>query len=343
MTIEHVIGKFILPQPLTGRPDGVLLGVEWPWELHVQNAETMRLQYDDKTFEAVYCDLVPDTATSTGPLAFTVTNGIWNVAYQAEVGGDGDIVFSCTQPDEIQVIRPRSEIPLSSWLNQNGMVFILDDDRLIEGGLLYQPKWERAPYDPGSLAVLDWGGTDLRVESQTDKKVENSIQYRVINDMLAETELWDIVIDDDGPGEIADVVGLRLDDKGLLVRLVHCKFSSEDQPGARVTDLYEVCGQAQKSVAWRRSDLNPFFRQLARRAQAKHQRTGVSPFEAGDAAALLQLQAQAQVHRRRMEIVIAQPGLSAARISRQQSDLLAAVESYVRTTINAPLSVWCSA
>ncbi|WP_437773473.1 DEAD/DEAH box helicase [Arthrobacter sp. KNU40] len=343
VTIEHVIGNFILPEPLKDRPEGVLLGVEWPWQLHAQNAESKRLKYDDKTIEAVYCDLIPDTSSSTGPFKFTISNRAWNVAYEAAVSPDGDVSYTCATTEEIQVIRPRSELPLSTWLNQNGLVFLLDDDRMVEGGLLYRPKWDHAPYDSGNLVVVDWAGTDIKVESQTDKKLDNSIQRRVIRDILSEDHGWDVVIDDDGPGEMADVVAMRLDDEGLLVRLIHCKYSSGPTPGARVADLYEVCGQAEKSVAWRRSDLSPFFKQLARRAQAKHQRTGTSPFEVGDAAGLLQLQAKAQVHRRRMEIVIVQPGLSASQMSQQQADLLASVETYVKTTINAPLTIWCSA
>lgn len=343
VTIEHVIGNFILPEPLDGRPDGVLLGVEWPWELRTQSAETMRLTHGDKTVQAVYCDLVPDTSSTTGPFRFSISNGAWEVPYEAAVSSQGVVTYSCSTSDEIQVVRPRSEMPLSTWLNQHGLVFLLDDDRMVEGGLLYKPKWDRAPYDPANLVAVDWTGTNIRVEAQTDKRLDDSIQRRVIRDVLAESEGWEVVIDDDGPGEIADVVAMRLDDDGLLVRLVHCKYSGEAMPGARVADLYEVCGQAEKSVAWRRSDLAPFFKQLARRAQAKHQRTGVSPFEAGDAAGLLQLQAKSQVHRRRMEIVIVQPGLSAKQISQQQADLLAAVETYIKTTINAPLTVWCSA
>ena len=342
VTIEHIIGNFILPEPLKGRPEGVLLGAEWPWQLHAQNADTTRLKYDGKTIEAVYCDIIPDTSSSTGPFKFTISNRAWDVAYEADVSPDGNVLYSCAAAEEIQVIRSRSELPLSTWLNQNGLVFLLDDDRMVESGLLYRPKWDRAPYDSGNLLALDWTGTDIKVESQTHEKLANSIQHRVIRDILNDDHGWDVVIDDDGPGEIADVVAMRLDDEGLLVRLIHCKYSSGTAPGARVDDLYEVCGQAEKSVAWRRSDLVPFFKQLALRAQARHKRTGVSPFEVGDAAELLRLQAKAQVHRRRMEIVIVQPGLSASKMSQQQSDLLASVETYVRTTINAPLTVWCS-
>ena len=116
---------------------------------------------------------------------------------------------------------------------------------------------------------------------------------------------------------------MRIDQGGLLIRLVHCKFSHGDKPGARIEDLYEVCGQAQKSIMWRRSDLRPFFRTLNDSARKKQDRDGVSPFEVGDVRKLYEIGDKAVMLRRRMEIVIAQPGLSAAKATTQQLDLLA--------------------
>ena len=41
--------------------------------------------------------------------------------------------------------------------------------------------------------------------------------------------------------------------KALEVEFYHCKFSLEEKPGARIDDLYQVCGQAQKSIHWMRT------------------------------------------------------------------------------------------
>jgi superfamily II DNA or RNA helicase len=346
VTIEHIIGNFIMPQPLSGRPDGVLLAVEWPWAVRLLSAEAMRLRYDGRVFEAVYCDLVPDTSLTSESLAFTVSNGAWQVDYRVLIDDEGRLTYACSGEQEVMVLRARSELPLSTWLNANGLLFILDNDRLIEDGLMYAPTWDRPPFDPARLQPHDWTGINLKRESQDAQKHPDSIQRRAIEELLSEAEEasspWAVMIDDDGSGEIADIVALKEDDQGLLVRLVHCKYSGSDTPGGRVDDLYEVCGQAQKSVAWRRGDLGPFFKQLTDRARRKFQRTGVSPFEVGDAAELLRIQAAAQILQRRMEIVIVQPGLSVAKVSPQQLDLLSAVESYLNTTINAPLTIWCS-
>jgi hypothetical protein len=150
------------------------------------------------------------------------------------------------------------------------------------------------------------------------------------------------LLDDDGTGEIADIVAMRIDAEGLLVRFIHCKYSHGPNPGARVADFYEACGQAQKSIMWRRSDLGPLFHTLDDRARKKQKRDGVSPFEVGDIKKLYEIRDRATVLRRRVEMVIAQPGLSVRQASTQQLDLLASTQAYLKTTINAPLTVWYS-
>jgi hypothetical protein len=341
INIDKVIGQFILPEPITQRPDGTLLAAEWPWQLHVLRPDNVRLSYQNKVFEAVYTDLVPDVTSTTGPFRFAVVAGDWSVGYEAAVE-KGRLRYRCTGRDEINVVRPRSEQRLSEWLNDNGLLFILDDDRIIENNLLYKPTWDRPPFDPANLTPLNWDGITLTVESQTKDKLTDSVQYRAIETLKADRKGWDVVLDDDGTGEIADVVALRIDPEGLLIRLVHCKYSHGETAGARVADLYEVCGQAQKSIVWRRSDLRPFFRTLEARARRKQKRDGVSPFEVGDIKKLYEIQDKALILRRSMDVVIAQPGLSMSNATTQQLDLLASTQAYLKTTINAALAVWCS-
>lgn len=341
ISIDKVIGQFILPETLTGRPEGVLLAVEWPWLIHTMQADNVRLSYQSSVHEAVYTDLVPDTDSSSGQFRFTVKTGAWELTYEAAVE-KGRLRYRCTTDEEVKVVRARSEQRLSDWLNDNGLIFILDDDRIIEGDLLYKPTWDKEPFDRAKLTPFDWAGTTLTVESQTKDRLTDSIQYRAIAELKAEAEPWDIILDDDGSGEIADIVAIRLDQEGMLIRLVHCKYSHGDSAGARVADLYEVCGQAQKSIMWRRSDLRPFFRALDNRARRKQKRDAVSPFEVGDIKKLYEIQDKATVLRRRMEMIIVQPGVSASKATTQQLDLLASTQAYLKTTINAPLTVWCS-
>lgn len=341
ISIDQVIGQFILPEQLTGRPGGHLLAVEWPWLIHTLQSETLRLSYEDSEQEAAYTDLVPDVDADTGPFKFDVKSGSWSVPYEASVE-NGRLRYRCLSDREVNVVRSRSELRLSEWLNANGLTLILDDDRIIDGDLLYKPTWDREPFERSQLVAFDWTGTDLTVESQTRERLTNSIQYRAISELKSEAASWDVILDDDGSGEIADVVALRVEGDTLVIRLVHCKYSHGETPGARVADLYEVCGQAQKSVMWRRSDLRPLFRTLDDRARKKRRREDVDPFEAGDIRKLYQLQERSSVLRKRVEMVIVQPGLSVANATTQQLDLLASTQAYLMTTIKADLQVWCS-
>lgn len=342
ISIEKVIGQFILPRELPERPEGVLLAVEWPWQIHTQQADNLRLSHDDSTYAAAYTDLVPDTDNTTGPFRFSVKTGAWTVMYEATVE-KSRVRYRCVAGEDVRVIRTHSEQRLSDWLNDHGLIFILDEDRIIEGDLLYKPTWDKAPFDHSQLTAFDWTGTDLKIESQTKDRLTNSIQYRAIAELKAETVPWDVILDDDGSGEIADIVAIRIDQEGLLIRLVHCKYSHGKTDGARVADLYEVCGQAQKAIMWRRSDLKPFFRTLNDRARRKQQREGTSPFEVGDVRKLYEVRDRSTILRRRMEMIIVQPGLSVSKATTQQLDLLASTQAYLKTTINAPLAVWCSA
>jgi len=341
ISIDKVIGQFILPEALTSRPDGVLLSVEWPWQIHTMRADTLRLSYQSKVYEAIYTDLVPHVDATSGPFRFDIKTEAWSLTYEATVE-KGRLRYRCMTEEEAMLVRARSEQRLSDWLNTNGLLFILDEDRIIEGDLLYKPTWGREPFDRRQLTPIDWTGINFRVESQKKYRLTDSIQYRAIAELRTEVEPWDIVLDDDGSGEIADVVAIRIDQEGLLIRLVHCKYSHGDTAGTRVTDLYEVCGQTQKSVMWRRNELRPFFRTLEDRARKKQRRTRVSPFEVGDIKKLYEIQDKARILRPRMQMVIVQPGLSASRATTQQLDLLASTQAYLKTTINAPLAVWCS-
>ena len=148
---------------------------------------------------------------------------------------------------------------------------------------------------------------------------------------------WELIIDDDGPNELADVVGMRREGDTLRVQLVHCKHSVDPMPGHRIRDLYEVCGQAQKSVA-RRRDLVQLVPHLRRREQNRQKR-GVTGFETGDANVLYEVESQLHTLKLELSIVVVQPGVSAAVASEAQLDLLASTEMYVMEVGGATLDV----
>jgi hypothetical protein len=170
----------------------------------------------------------------------------------------------------------------------------------------------------------------------------DSVQRHVIDTLLADGEAYDLVFDDDGAGEIADVVTLRVTEGLVQVTLHHCKYSSAEAPGARVKDLYEVCGQAQKSARWRDRP-NRMFKHMLQREKRRLEKGQTSRIELGDAAFLKKLKASWQDYRYEFNARIVQPGLSRAAVTEEGLHLLASVETYLLETRGMRLKVIASA
>ena len=106
---------------------------------------------------------------------------------------------------------------------------------------------------------------------------------------------------------------------------------SADTPGARVKDLYEVCGQAQKSARWRDRP-NRMFAHMLRREKLRLDKGQSSRFEHGNAAFLKRLKASWQDYRYEFDVRIIQPGLSRAAITEEgMSRIQGAAPGHVRT------------
>ncbi len=341
ISIDAVMRGFIRPVTLEERPALVPLAIEWPWEPFASLTEELRVIHQDGSWPLVDVDLRLTSFSDTGPIAFEVRTDEWSVPYTADFS-EGRLTFRA-RADEVHVGTRRSgPMPLSAYFDKTAPVLLFEKDAVVVSpGVLLQPDRERPPFDTEKLEVIDWSGIDLRKESQGQTRDAASIQARAIEHVLAD-DGWDVVIDDDGSGEVADIVALRIDDEYLDIHLTHCKYALGGKPGARVADLYEVCGQAQKSVHWRHHpDL--LFGHLIRREQRRLRMGRRSGFERGTGSDLYGLEELARTLRPRLSVTIAQPGLSRSRVSSSQLELLATTEVYLAETAGARLGVLCHA
>ena len=198
-------------------------------------------------------DLVLDfNQARTGPIDFEIRSPNWTAAYTIDIA-DGLLTYRSRGDLEVLVTTRRESMTLTSFLDRSGLTVLFEDDlTLAPGGMLLRPDRDVPPFAPERLRTIDWDGIDLRKESQGVTRDAASIQARVICSTSAAMQPRDLVIDDDGKGEIADIVAMRIDGSELIILFVHCKFSSQSSAvGARIEDLCEVCGQAQKSARWK--------------------------------------------------------------------------------------------
>jgi superfamily II DNA or RNA helicase len=341
INLAGVMTGFIFPEDLTKRPDGVLIAAEWPWALFTGTGDGATVTNGDTAYPVVDVALQVADYSPTGPFRIRLTTPAWQIGYTADFTGDG-LIYSPDGPD-VLVRSGRHEAPLQEWINRNKPTLFLAGDKMITGeDRLLAPRQDLRPFDPGRLEVLSWQGVDIRKESQTDARFPDSIQA-YMSAYLQQTQAFDVLIDDDRAHEAADLVGVRIDGDQLIVTLVHCKYSSEPAPGGRLSDLYELCGQAVRGAKWRQNGLNPLLHHLDRRAKRYRARTGVSPYEVGGIEELYRIRELAPQLRPRVNTVLAQPGLSVAACTDEHLRLLAGAETYVHALTRGAFTVYCNA
>jgi superfamily II DNA or RNA helicase len=339
ISLDEVMRSLIRPEIIEERPALVPLAMEWGWESLLSTTEGVRVEANGESWPLLDVDLRITEFNTRGPIPFVVTTPRFEAAYEA-VLSRGRVQYR-PRGAEAEVLTSRRRIPLSEYLAKVGPNIIFEQEAtLVPPGMLLKPNREISPFDSEKLRVIDWGDTDLSREVQGAERDSRTIQAYAIRHVLAQAE-WDVVMDDHGSGEIADIVALRIDGDDLIVSLTHCK-STSGTPGARLSDLYEVCGQAQKSARWRRN-VTLMLRHLIRREQRRRERCGRQGFEKGDGNALYRLDQDAPLLRAILQVTVAQPGVSKAGLSLQQAELLGATDVYLYESAYASLDVLCSA
>lgn len=340
ISIDGVMRGFIRPQLLDARPELVPLTLEL-WSPLLSTSEELRVVHaNGSSCPLVDMDLRITEHSTSGTIPIEARCESFAARYELDMH-DGKMSYRPVDAELSVVSRRAGARTLSDYLNHAEPLLLLEQDAIVRPpGLLLKPDRELQPFDADRLQAIDWSDIDFRKESQGPDRDATSIQARAVEHVLAHAD-WELVIDDDGPGEIADIVAIREEGDRLVVWLIHCKFSSSAQPGSRVADFYEVCGQAQKSVRWRHHH-SLLFSHLVRRERNRNQKELTGLLQ-GDSETIFSLEERALTLRPDFTMILVQPGLSKARVSPPVLQLLASTELYVRETAKASFEVVCSA
>lgn len=339
--LEHVMAGFIIPVEQTERPPFPLLGLEWPWQWRAGLGEGPPFTYNGRSHPVTDVGFRVDDFATEGPLRFSLISPDWEVAYTAEFTDRG-LTYSPIAEDAL-VRYQRTLVPAADWINRNKPYLFFAGDRLLApDDRLLAPRTDLPPFDLSLLSPLEWTGVDIQVESMGPERLANSVQH-YMSLHLSGQQHFDILLNDDGANEVADLVGVTADDTDITITLVHCKYSHEPAPGRRVADLYEVCGQAVRGAKWREYGIEALLRTLYQRAVKWAARNpGQSPYLIGSIDELYRIRERAPQLRPHINTVIAQPGLSAAACSSEQQLLLAGAHSWVKTVTKGAFLVYCS-
>jgi superfamily II DNA or RNA helicase len=206
-------------------------------------------------------------------------------------------------------LRPGEELTVEAALTDYPPTIYYANGSCTSGAVLFEPVQE-LPLPDEIFSIWNWSVTEITNEAgAAAKEGWLNVQERTIAYALEELD-DPIVIVDHGAYEIADVVAVETAAGLRRIHLFHCKASSEEEPGARLADLYEVVGQGVRSAYW--SSPRLLWQELLRRVRDRtgldtpgHEKEEVEGF----LTATVDEAAETEV-----VVWIVQPGLSQARV-----------------------------
>ncbi|RLD35696.1 MAG: hypothetical protein DRI74_10395 [Bacteroidetes bacterium] len=146
---------------------------------------------------------------------------------------------------------------LLDYFNDTPLQIYLDDFATIANHEFFAPANEGDyQYLADKILSYDWNinNTDITKEfyKTAQEKIDNGNKNSIHETLHIKlsSENYDILIYDHGTGEVADYITLKEFADKFEINLYHVKGSSGNNPGDRVTDVYEVCMQVIKSQAW---------------------------------------------------------------------------------------------
>lgn len=317
-------------QPLTIEWDQVIYDLLWDHNIELE-VDSEKFNIDD-----VNIDIIPNESKAF--IEFKITLDSKETVYQLKIipqDEDSTFVIEKKRGKDVSIFSENGNTSLIDYWRERPPVIRFTDGSFLEGNILARVREEAIAYDKTKIIDWDWNslGTNIRKESQGKEKSKDSIQYKVIESLQKED--YDIIFDDDGAGEIADILAIKAIDEKIIVKLFHCKYSSEDSAGSRIKDLYEVCGQAQKSIQWKSLGYK-IFEHIIRRAN----NTTVNGFILGDFSKALELRNKSRsAYAIDLQINIVQPGVSKSKITDDMLQLLGATETYLKETYQIPLNI----
>ena len=333
---EQVLRGAIVPKSVSERPTIFPICIDWCSDMYSETETRYRFKIGEDEYSFYNSDLVLINPSEKGEIEFGLESNNEIIAkFELQIfmtdQNYNDFKIVKTFPDEsVSILFGRQEQEIEKFFYKFTPEIWFADGSVLEGVSLSEIKEEIFPYSIDKIETWDWKGIDLEKEAQKiDPKITTSIQYRCI-ELLKQSD-YDIIYDDDYSGEIADVIAIKLEADKMLVDLFHLKYAKDGLVSSRIDNLYEVCGQAQKSVHWKFKESKEFVDHLLRRKTKRRKGKECSRIEKGteDDISKLMTLAKRKVGME-FKIHIVQPAITRNNITQDQLTLLAVTDNYLK-------------
>lgn len=335
----NIVRDFLRPEKIDRPWNSAPIAAQWGEQAQFRQNSRQFVQFDGAEVPIFVVDLNMEEAEPDGAMLISLENGTLRSTYRLRI--------DATLPGGYEhqhvsgpLIRFRAgsnaPVPLEEYLRKDPFIV-----RYADGTYSYNCYHIPVPlaagrFDAARLETWDWSGIPLNRESMHKQGDHDTIQYRTFEHLQGE---FDVIFNDDGSGEAADLVCLKdVDDGTIRLCLVHCKGAHGGAVSRDIRNFYTVCGQAQKSIVAKHQGLPSLYNDLKRRQELWAQE-GFSRFLKGGMKELSFFKEKSRRSKLLFEMVLVQPGASAATVTDDSLRLLATTELYLKKTTQADLRV----
>ncbi|WP_196592909.1 DEAD/DEAH box helicase [Pectinatus sottacetonis] len=345
--VKDILKGVLTRQIIKKLPSRPPYRIDWPFRLENECNENLWLSntvidipFYESSIELCYNEITDEK------IVFKVYTDAFEEKISFVIEPDGEKLSSISNTKLLIKNRRESKSLLEFFRENYPIIWFTDGSSLQGNSYVKVPTDQRIRFPKSNIIQRSWPSTmDITVESQLDKathaKKPESIQYCMI-DILKNMNKYEIIFDDDGAGEIADIVAIYEDQGNHMVvfDLFHCKYAHAKKTGARVSDLYEVCGQAEKSITWAQQ-LTMLLERMKYRERQRSTTANPSRFEVGNLHELSIMHKKALRKKMKMNIYIVQPGVQADKITQDMDYILSTAHSYCMDTFGIDLKLIC--
>ncbi|MEA9899001.1 helicase-related protein [Xanthomonas campestris pv. raphani] len=336
-----ILRNVMRAEKLSGRwPDGIFFA-DWPDALGVETEGRCAITVNGESYPLLNTKLGQPVKESDDTLAIALSaispNGDERAltTIRIHLQSDGYRYSS----DRATLLIGSKEHDLNDYLDRERMRLLQADGSILIGDYRYFTHATlNVPLPATLLSTWNWGSTNIHRESMAHPADFDSVQGFTLQKIV---DSYDIIFNDDGAGEIADLVAIREAPDHIAVDLYHCKYCGSGQrPGARVDDAYVVAGQASRSAKWLHKGPALFQRLLDRYSAGEV--SGTQRLLKGTPPQIDVLRLKARDIEMRMGFFIVQPAFSAASVTDSVMTVLGTSYMYLRDIANVDLRVIAS-
>ncbi len=349
--IDHntVLQHTLFPVTITERPAVLPIRVDWHPEMYLHSEFRYEFQINGKLYDLSDCELniveVPNNANLQFSYDTAESSSVFELILGERIIDGKRLAFH-----EVQKLSgPSVSISYASKVNQpltdffqefTPVIWFADNSQLLQNRYL-RLRESVGQIDLDAIVIDTWNGVNLRHESQGIYPYQkDSIQFYFISKIIDDFEM---VYDDDGPGEIADIVGINNLETHIDVHMYHLKFAKQGKVSNEIDNFYQVCGQAQKSLNWKYRNGREFFEHMFRRITKTKNNDSCTRLLKGTEDELEFLLNSAKwTKEMKFHIYIVQPGFNKNSASEEILLLLGSTAHYLHSVGNVELKVYSS-